>query len=212
MNKVAISRIERTHRAIIAAAAELFLRQGFLGTSMDEIAAAANVSKQTVYAHFQSKEALFLDIVRGMTGRAGDELQEQVSDPAADVPIEQFLLDFATRQLSIVVTPRLLQLRRLVIAEAGRFPELGRALHERGPMRSINRLVQSFTRYQASGDLKIDDAPAAASFFNWLVMAAMTNDAMLLGDDAIPQADAMEGHAKEAVRIFLSAYGARKPS
>lgn len=208
MNKVAGARVARTHQAIVVAATELFLRHGFLGTSMDEIAAAADVSKQTVYAHFQSKEALFVDIIRGMAGRASDDLQEQVADPDDTVPLERFLLDFANLQLAIALAPRLLQLRRLVIAEAERFPELGRALHERGPMRSITRLAQAFDGYRARGRLKADDVLAAASFFNWLVMGAPTNDAMLLGNATVPQADALQAHAREAVRIFLSAYGA----
>ncbi|UVC19191.1 TetR/AcrR family transcriptional regulator [Mesorhizobium onobrychidis] len=200
------TRVERTRRSIISAAADLFLKHGFLGTNMDKIAATAKVSKQTVYAHFQSKEALFLEIVQGMTGETGDELQEQVADPEDDLPIEHFLLDFADRQLTIVMTPRLMHLRRLVIGEAERFPELGRVLHERGPGRSIGRLAKAFARYQERGQIKADDVHAAASFFNWLVMGAPVNDAMLLGSDAILQADALQAHAKEAVRIFLAAY------
>ncbi|PSH62621.1 TetR family transcriptional regulator [Phyllobacterium brassicacearum] len=200
------TRVERTQGSIISAAADLFLKHGFLGTNMDEIAATAKVSKQTVYAHFQGKEALFLEIVRGMTGEAGDELQEQVADPEPDLPIEHFLLDFADRQLSIVMTPRLMQLRRLVIGEAERFPELGKALHERGPGRSIGRLAKAFARYQERGQIKAHDVHAAASFFNWLVMGAPVNDAMLLGNGAIPQPDALQAHAREAVRIFLAAY------
>lgn len=200
-------RVARTHAAIVAAATELFLKHGFLGTNMDEIAASAEVSKQTVYAHFQNKEALFLEIVRGMTGEAGDDLQDQVADPTPDVPVEVFLFDFASRQLAIVMTPRLLQLRRLVIAEAERFPELGRTLHARGPMRSINRLAAAFGHYAGEGRLRVDDPAAAASFFNWLIMGAPTNDAMLLGSGHIPAPAALEAHAREAARIFLAAYG-----
>lgn len=211
MGKRAQTRMERTRAAIVAAAAGLFLERGFLGANMDEIAAAAGVSKQTVYAHFRSKETLFLEIVSGMTGGAGDTLQEQVADPEGDVPVERFLLDFAERQLSIVLTPRLMRLRRLVIAEAERFPELGRALHARGPGRSIDRLARAFTLYANKGGLEVDDARAAASFFNWLVMGAPVNDAMLLGDKAIPPADALKTHARAAVRVFLAAYGARGP-
>lgn len=205
------TRMERTREMIVRAAAELFLRHGFPGTNMDEVAAAAGVSKQTVYAHFQSKETLFLEIVRGMTGGAGDELQEQVADPDGDFPIEDFLLEFAVRQLDIVMTPRLMDLRRLVISEAVRFPELGKALHERGPARSIGRLEKAFAAYRARGQMKCDDARIAASFFNWLVMGAPVNDAMLLGNGALLQKDARQAHAREAVRIFLAAYG-DKPS
>lgn len=200
------TRVERTQRSIISAAADLFLKHGFLGTNMDEIAATAKVAKQTVYAHFQGKEALFLEVVRGMTGEAGDELQEQVADPEDDLSIEHFLLDFANWQLSIVMTPRLMQLRRLVIGEAERFPELGKALHERGPGRSIGRLARALARYKERGQIKAHDVDAAASFFNWLVMGAPVNDAMLLGNGAIPQPDALQAHSREAVRIFLAAY------
>lgn len=199
-------RVERTRKSIVVAATELFLKHGFLATNMDEIAATADVSKQTVYAHFQSKETLFLEIASGMTGQAGDELQEQVADPPDDLPIEKFLLQFADLQLALVMTPRLLQLRRLAIAEAERFPDLGKVLYERGPMRSINRLAAIFARYVELGLIHASDVRAAAAFFNWLVMGGPVNDVMLLGNGAIPKPEVLRAHAREAVRIFLAAH------
>lgn len=203
-------RMTKKRQSILAAATELFLQRGFLATNMDEVAATAGVSKQTVYTHFGTKEALFLEIVTGMTGMAGDELQEQVADPVDGRPIEAFLLDFAEQQLAIVMTPRLMQLRRLVIGEAERFPELGKRLHAKGPGRSIGRLTKILAHYRDGGDIAAPDLRAAASFFNWLVMGEPVNDAMLLGDQAIPDAETLRVHAKESVRIFLSAYG-QKP-
>ena len=58
-------RSARKRRAILDAATEVFLKSGYLGTNMDEIAALSSVSKQTVYKHFSSKEALFIEIVGG---------------------------------------------------------------------------------------------------------------------------------------------------
>jgi TetR/AcrR family transcriptional repressor of mexJK operon len=203
---VAKTRQERTRDAILDAAAALFLRNGFLGANMDEIAAVADVSKQTIYAHFHSKEALFLDVVRGLTGVAGDVHQEQVAEPLDDRPIGDYLQEFAELQLTIVMTPRLMQLRRLVIGEVERFPELGKALHALGPQRSINRLSRAFAHYRRLGQIKADDFEAAASFFNWLVMGGPVNDAMLLGDAAILPAKACRTHAQESVRIFLAAF------
>lgn len=206
MSATAETRTDRTRRSIIAAATTLFLGNGFGATSMDDVAATADVSKQTVYAHFGSKEALFLDVVDRLTGGAGDALQHKVADPVDDRPIEDFLLDFANQQLAIVMTPRLMQLRRLVIGERDRFPDLGRKLHERGPGRSIGRLATAFARYDRLGQIRVADPRAAAGFFNWLVMGAPTNDAMLLGDAAIPSPQALRDHARESVRIFLAAY------
>lgn len=203
------TRQERTRDAIVSAASGLFLRNGFLGANMDEIAAVADVSKQTVYAHFHSKEALFLDVVRGMTGVAGDKHQEQVAEPLDDRPVGDYLREFAELLLIIVMTPRLMQLRRLVIGEVERFPELGKALHALGPQRSIDRLSRAFVRYREAGQIEAEDVEDAASFFNWLVMGRPVNDAMLLGDGAILSAGACRRHAQESVRIFLAAYGRR---
>lgn len=199
-------------RAILAAATEVFLRSGFLGTNMDEIAALSEVSKQTVYKHFSSKEALFVEIVTSMSGGAGDQVHlrnQDVPDPTNAEELTTFLEDYALRQLSIVVTPRLMQLRRLVIGEVARFPDLARALYEWGPARAMGILTRMFERFAAAGLLQIDDPKEAAEHFNWLVMAQPVNEAMLLGDAAIPRPDALRRYAVSGVRVFLAAYGAR---
>jgi TetR/AcrR family transcriptional repressor of mexJK operon len=98
-----------------------------------------------------------------------------------------------------------LQLRRLVIGEAGRFPELGRTFYERGPGRTMQALAEAFARLAQAGTLKLDDPALAAEHFNWLVMSIPLNQAMLLGDDEQPDLDR---YADEGVRVFLAAYGA----
>jgi len=201
-----IGRTARKRRAILDAATEIFLRNGYLGTNMDEIAAQAAVSKQTVYKQFAGKEALFLAIVDRMTRDAGDEVQRDIRDPDTDDDVAAYLLDYADRQLSIVLTPRLMQLRRLVIGEAGRFPELGKALHAGGPGRAIAGLAAAFARWGDRGLLAIDDPEVAATHFNWLVMGAAVNRAMLLGDAGIPSGEVLHRHAVDGVRVFLAAY------
>lgn len=204
MESVIKKRKTRSREVIITAAISLFLKQGFLATSMDEVAAKANVSKQTVYAHFKSKEALFFDVIDEMTDGAGANIG---TETFGDLPVAEFLLDFATQQLEIVMTPELMQLRRLVMGEAGRFPELGRKFYEGGPGRSIAKLARALQHYAARGQLSIRNATTAASFFNWIVMGGPTNAAMMLGDKAIPPKKELRQHAIESVRIFLAAYG-----
>ena len=53
------------------------------------------------------------------------------------------------------------------------------------------------------------DADIAASQFNWLVMSGPLNEAMLLGDAAIPSAVELSEHARRGVRVFLAAHGVR---
>ncbi|MCD2443136.1 TetR/AcrR family transcriptional regulator [Agromyces sp. SYSU K20354] len=204
-----IGRSERKHRAILAAAEEMFLAGGYLGTNMDELAARSRVSKQTVYKHFGSKEALFVELVTSMTDAAGDRVHHDIADPADGDDLVEFLEAYADRQLDVVMTPKLLQLRRLVIGEVGRFPDLAEALYEHGPKRAVGMLAAMFERLAERDLLHVDDATAAATAFNWLVMGEPVNRAMLLGDSAIPTAPERTEHVRAAVRVFLAAYGAR---
>ena len=197
----------RKRSAILDAATTLFLRNGYLGTSMDEIAALARVSKQTVYKHFADKESLFSAIVTAAVDAAGDPVLEDASALGDSEELEAELRAFARGQLWQVTQRRLLQLRRLVIGEANRFPELGRAFFERGAGRSGAALTAAFERLMARGLLRADDPELAAAHFNVLVIGAPVNRAMLLGDDAIPTEAELDGYAEGGVRAFLAAYG-----
>jgi TetR/AcrR family transcriptional regulator, mexJK operon transcriptional repressor len=201
------SRSARKRRAILDAARTVFLRNGYVGASMDEIAALAAVSKQTVYKHFADKERLFSEIVVGTVDEAGDQVHAEVLDLRESGDLESDLRDLARRQLALVMQPRVLQLRRLVIGEAARFPELGRTFRERGPGRTIEALAATFARLAQAGALKLDDPLLAAQHFNWLVMSIPLNDAMLLGDDDPPAPADLDRYADAGVRVFLAAYG-----
>jgi AcrR family transcriptional regulator len=203
------SRSARKRAAILEAATAAFLRNGYLGTSMDEIAAAAAVSKQTVYKHFADKEQLFTEIVAGVVDGAGEPLEGEVLGLVEADDLEAGLRDLARRQLHSVMQPRLMQLRRLVIGEAGRFPELGRAFYERGAARAMGLLAEAFARLADRGALELDDPELAAAHFNWLVMSAPVNRAMLLGDAEIPSATELDRYADSGVRAFFAAYGPR---
>lgn len=200
-------RSERKHRAILDAAAEIFLHQGFSGTSMDEIAARAAVSKQTVYKHFESKETLFIGVVQSMTDQATGRVQTDMHDATDADALREQLRAYAERQLMVVLTPPLMQLRRLVIAEVMRFPELGRTLYEAGPGNAIAILSAAFARWAERGLLIVDDPLLAATHFNWLVMGDAVNQVMMRGDSAIPPPATLRRQAVEAVRVFLAAYG-----
>jgi TetR/AcrR family transcriptional repressor of mexJK operon len=194
-------------RAILDAATTAFLRNGYRGTSMDEIAALAGVSKQTVYKHFADKESLFSEIVTSTVNEAGDRVQDELLELADSGDIAADLRDLARRQLALVMQPRLLRLRRVVIGEAGRFPELGRTFYERGPGRTVAALGKAFERLAERGVLELDDPAVAAAHFNWLIMSMPLNQAMLLGRDD-PPAD-IDQHIDSGVRVFLAAYGRR---
>ncbi len=200
-------RSARKRRAIVHAATSAFLTRGYLGTSMDEIAARAAVSKQTVYKHFADKQRLFSEVVTATVTEVSDPVYAEVGRLPDTGDLAADLRDVARRQLELVLQPRLLQLRRLVIAEAARFPELGRVFFEQGPARTVSALATAFQRLAARGLLRFDDAHLAATQFNWLIMAAPLNQAMLLGQDGPFEAAELDRWAATGVGAFLAAYG-----
>ena len=197
----------RKRAAILAAAEQVFLRDGYLGANMDEVTALSGVSKQTVYAHFGSKESLFVELVESMTRGAGDGVHtDDLPDPTSSADLRVALTYYAVRQLAAVLAPRILRLRRLVIGEESRFPELARVLWENGPARAVDALAGHVARLTEQGWLVAADPRAAATYLNWLVMGEPVNRAMLLGDEVVPERAVIEAHCAEAVRIFLAAF------
>jgi TetR/AcrR family transcriptional regulator, mexJK operon transcriptional repressor len=204
------TRSTRKRAAILEAGTTLFLRNGYRGTSMDEIAALARVSKQTVYKAFSDKESLFSEIVSSAVREAADPVYAEVLELEDTGDVEGDLRRFARRLLGRVMQPRLLELRRLVIGEAGRFPELGRLFYEQGPGRTIAALATAFERLAERGALRLDDPLLAAAHFNWLVMSIPLNRAMFLGEDEPPAAAELDRYADAGVRAFLAAYRAHE--
>lgn len=175
---------------------------------MDEIATRAGVSKQTVYKHFVDKENLFSAIVTSTVDQASDRVHTQLLSLADSGDLERDLRELARGQLALVMQPQILRLRRLVIGEAGRFPELGRIFFERGPRRTIAGLATLFERLAARGLLRLEDPRLAAEHFNWLILSTPLNQAMLLVEDEFSAAD-LDRYADQGVRVFLAAYGPR---
>jgi TetR/AcrR family transcriptional repressor of mexJK operon len=198
----------RKHRAIIEAATTAFLSQGYLGTTMDEVAAMAGVSKRTVYQHFVEKESLFTEIVLAATDEV-DEVVRLVADGLhGNRAVKPNLTELARRLLAALMQPRLLRLRRLIIAHADLFPELGRAWYERGFERVLVTLATHFQRLTEQGQLDVDDPVLAAHHFVGLVLWIPMNQAMFTGVHELNTAADIARYADSAVSAFLSGYDA----
>lgn len=200
-------RTARKRKAILEAATEVFLRHGYLGASMDEVAARAGVSKQTVYKQFADKQRLFAEILDG-TVEHRDELDQTVAaavrgsgDLAKDLgELARWLLNFLTR-------PEVRRLRRLVIGEAGRFPQLGRGWYQKGFQPAMATIADAFRRLAEQGQLRLADPVLAANHFAGLVLWAPVNRVMFCGDDEQLTAEEIDRYADAAVHAFLAAYG-----
>lgn len=199
-------RSARKRRTIVAAARELFLREGFVGASVDGIAALAGVSKQTVYKHFGDKERLFTEVAYDTVDAVGQPFFAQIDSLEDSQDVEADIRELAGRLIGIVANKELLQLRRLVIGQAARFPELGRRYYERSVGRTAQSLVGRFERLAERGSLRLEDPQLAAEIFIWLVLSIPLNRAMLTAQDQFDDVE-LDRCVQEAVRVFLAAYG-----
>jgi TetR/AcrR family transcriptional repressor of mexJK operon len=205
-----VGRTARKRRAILDAATRLFLRDGYRNTSMDQVAADAEVSKQTVYKQFADKEQLFREIVLGVTGNSQAIASEltialRASETTTGEQLASALTDSARRYIDGVLQPHVLSLRRLIIAEADRFPDLAHAYFEQAPARGIAVIADALRTYADRGLLVIEDPELAAAHFAYLALAIPQDRAYFYPDEPPSKAE-RDRLAAAAVRVFLSAY------
>lgn len=184
------------------AALEVFLETGYLGTSVDDIAAAAHASKRTVYSHFGDKEGLFREVIRSTIAPMQAALQQQLDLARNDDPWVS--LRAVTRSLAtIVVTPNVVRLRRVLSAEADRFPDLADEWYRLGPAQTIDHLAD----WLAASGLRITDPRTAAEQLLWLVISAPLNRLMFAPSGQTARPDELDRAASTAYDLFRLAYG-----
>ncbi|CAL9395950.1 hypothetical protein SUDANB121_01363 [Nocardiopsis dassonvillei] len=194
----------RKREAALAAAERQFLATGYESVTMDSIANESGVAKQTLYSHFGSKRALFLELVTSKTVAASEHVLAEPPRLRHDSDPRAVLGEILRAQLATVLDPAILGLRRLVIGEATRSPELAAALYEHGPRRAITSLAATLRAFADLAVLRVPDPELAATQLNWLTMGEPVNRAMLLGDGAARLSRAeIERQVEAALDTFL---------
>lgn len=163
--------------AILAAATSAFLDGGYDRTNLDDVAAAAGVSKQTVYRHFSDKKSLFMAVVE--SARAAQILPadavERVLDPD---DLQGSLARFGERMLTIVLSKQVAALRRVMIGELSRIPELRDLWAAGAPTAIATQLMGEVAALTAQGVLDVADPTAAVeNYFGLLSFRGMNNTA-----------------------------------
>jgi AcrR family transcriptional regulator len=147
---------------VIEGARSVFLRDGFEGASVDEIAREAGVSKATLYAYFSDKRLLFSEVARLECNRQANEALDVID---INAPVHEALKSAATSLVSFFLTDFGLQVFRICVSESYRFPELGQQFYESGPMLLRERMHKVLKPYLDRGELKIDDMALASAQF-----------------------------------------------
>lgn len=191
--------------SILEAAAEVFCRQGFAGASIDEIASAACVSRQTVYNHYREKDNLFTAVVEDVMDRANAMLFAILSTfPEKPDNLEDDLVGFAVRlSRSCICNQDGKFLRKLVQSEGERYPHLFESWRQHGPGKIGTALAALFARLSHKGLLEIDDFDVAARQFLALVNADLQMGTLF---GVTPTDEELDSAARNAVRTFLRAY------
>ncbi|WP_309503946.1 MULTISPECIES: TetR/AcrR family transcriptional regulator [Sphingomonas] len=188
----------------MAAAREAFFSKGYGATSMSSISATVGGSKTTLWTYFPSKQELFAAVVDDLVERYGRALEVEF-DPTAD--IAESLRTMGRALLATVHARPIVDLHRLCIGEAGRFPELARLFHERAPARGKARLRAYIAELMARGRLRAGDpADASLTFVGRLWAGSIQSH--LVGLIGPPDAAEIEREIDAAVDVFLRAWAA----
>lgn len=201
----AISKVKRGRKfeQVLEGARSVFLRDGYEGASVDDIARAAGVSKATLYSYFPDKRLLFMEVAKGECRRQAEGAAE--FDDAEALP-EKVLAIAGRRILDLTLSDIGRGVFRICVAEAERFPEIGREFYESGPGLARARLIAYLEGAVARGQLKIEDIPMAAEQFVELCKAdAQTRRLFNPGETF--SAKRRDGIIKGAVEMFMARYG-----
>ncbi|MCV2867835.1 TetR/AcrR family transcriptional regulator [Defluviimonas sp. WL0002] len=191
---------------VLEGARVVFLRDGYEGASVDDIARESGVSKATLYNYFPDKRILFVEVATRECRRQADEAEAVVdlSDPP-----EIVLPEAARRIIAFSLSDFGRNVFRISVAESERFPELGREFYENGPALLRERLGSYLTGAVERGELRIDDIDLAADQFAELCKADIF-PCVCLGVKRDFDQSAQDRIARGAVEMFLARYGTRR--
>lgn len=201
-----LGRSARKRQTILSAGQALFLTNGYQGTSVDQIAARAEVSKQTVYKHFGDKQELLFAIVNDVVDSTVDRFRDRIAELSKATDLDAALVELAEGYLHAVLQESVVQLRRLVIGEANRLPELARMYYDRAPTRTLAALAECFGQLRERGLLNAPDPALAADHFAFLIVGRPIDQALFHGGPSVLDEIDTTTYVRAGVAVFLAAY------
>ena len=181
-------------------AERVFLKYGFGETTMQMIALEAGASKETLYRHFSSKEALFAELINARASKvAGPQ-----SALARDEPPETALFELGMNLMQLVSKGDTSLLFNIIIADAQRAPELARIFYDQGPGMTLKRLTDYLRAATSNGRLRCPDPRRAAKLFIGAVISQHHLHCLIGQPPAVVSSTEMKEHVGAAVAMFLS--------
>ena len=191
-------------QAIVDVARDVFVAEGFAETSMATIAAKVGGSKGTLYNYFPSKQDLFAEVIRDQCDRKLAAMFDSLEAEGEDV--EAVLREVGRCYSHLVLGEESVLLSRLVIAEVGRFPELGRILYESGPKRGRARMAVYVEKQMCAGRIRRADAIRVVDQFCEMCLGSVYRQRLM--NVTQPPSEALVGeNVDAAVEVLMAAYG-----
>jgi len=188
--------------AILDAARDVFLEEGYSAASMSTIAARVGGSKATLYTYFRSKEELFEAYVRRHCSWQQGEIFSLSPD---DGDVKASLTRLGRSYLRMVMSDYNLRHFRMITAEAERSPQVGRAFYQSGPESGAALLAGFLDEAQVKGLLNMDDTLRAAHQFIALCQNRFLKARLCAAVDEPTEAE-IAAEVESAVQMFLMAY------
>ncbi|KAB0508989.1 TetR/AcrR family transcriptional regulator [Pseudomonas moorei] len=195
---------EARRLAIREAAGQVFKELGFEGTSMAEVAQRLGYSKATLYSYFDSKEALFYEVLMDSTNSQMDEIFQIIEKPL--VNLRKDLEVLGEKITELLYSEEVMAVRRLLLSEAGRKNELGLKCYQAGPAQFLSAISQSLQNAMGRGLLRQSDPEVAALHMRALLEAEWI-DHFLFSTSKSESKIKIRATTGRAVEAFLLAYG-----
>ncbi|MDS7925257.1 TetR/AcrR family transcriptional regulator [Acinetobacter sp. V115_6] len=187
---------------ILQAAKAIFLKSGYHGTSMNQIAQEAGVTKLTVYNHFQDKVNLFICAI---TETCEETLCTKQFDLDTSADFYQTLFNVCSRALQIIYSPEALKLDHVLLELAAEQNPLALQFFEASHTRMENQLAEFFQKAAQLGFIQADD-PIYQTELLLTLLLGVRHHKVLLGITAAPNAQELEQIIRDAINLFLLKY------
>ncbi len=189
-------------QGIIRAATELFMQHGYTLTSVDAVAKLADVSKLTIYSHFDNKIELFKEVIQ--------QRCDSLAGPDnfmgfAQIPVQAALLQLGGLLATLIYNSDSLHLQRTLYSEAIHHPEIVQIFYAAGPQRVKTAFGELLREWQNQGQLTVPDITRATEQFFSLLKGEVYNKAMIFLAPTLSQPD-LELHVGATVSAFLTIY------
>lgn len=199
-------RVRRTRAAVLAAARTIFLRHGYGGTTMDDVAAEAGLTKRTLYNNYGDKDRLFRQMVEDAIAIAESFARglDEEWPSATKANVSARLEALGVRLALGIIRPEVVALRRMLIGASRDYPAIGREYFDRAPGQVLRALAEGFATLTRRRILRTRDERSAAEQFAYLVAGAHLDHALMTGE--LPEQRVIETAARHGVATFLARY------